>query len=411
MTTTTEDDRPPLVLPDHGTGERARRRRGRSARLRAAGFGVTLAVLALSIPVLGVVGFGTVFDSRDGRTVSPRTDPAAAGYEAVVEPTPTLLIVQHDSRRDLAGMTLLSLSTGDRGGAVLFVPLTAAVDLGAFGTSTATTVYRGGGTDVLRVALGRTLGVGIDQAVDLDDAGWAALVRPVGTVTVDNPDAVVRAGGGKNGIVFPAGSVALEPDQVATYLALRSDGATEAARVGRQEFFWEAWFRAVGAAPTKAAPGESDTGIGRFVRTLAAGAVRYESLPVGDKGAVDRAAVAPLMADLVPLPVAADPGGRVRVKLLSGTEDHELSRSPIVAQVLVQAGAEISVVGNADRFTYGTTEVIYADAAKRDDAERLRDALGTGRVVEAKHGTDGIDVTVVLGTDARQVTRKGDSTG
>jgi hypothetical protein len=372
---------------------------------------VALAVLALSIPLLGFVGFETVFDSRDGRTVSPRTDPAAAGFEAVVEPTPTLLVVQRDSRRELVGMTLLSLSTGDRGGAVLFVPLTTAVDLGSFGTNPATTAYRGGGTDGLRLALGRTLGVGIDQAVDLDDAGWAALVQPVGTVTVDNPDAVVRAGTGKNGIVFPAGSVALEPDDVGAYLALRSDGSTEAARIGRQEFFWEGWFRAVAASAPGAAPGEADTGIGRFVRTLSAGTVRYETLPVGPTGAVDRGAVASLMADLVPLPTAAEPGGRVRVKLLGGTPDHELSRSPVIAHALVEAGSEIVVVGNADRFTYSTTEVIYADPSQRDEAERLRDALGVGRVVAAKRGTEGIDVAVVLGPDARQVTRKGDSTG
>jgi hypothetical protein len=369
-------------------------------------------LVAAAIPTLGFVGFETVFDSRDGRVVSPRTDPTARGFEAVVEPTPTLLLVQHDARGELAAVSLLSLSTGDRGGAVLFVPLTTAVDLGSFGSHPVPTAYRGGGPEGLRIALGRTLGIGIGEVVDLDDAGWAALVGPVGAVRVDNPDAVVRPGAGRNGIVFPAGSVELEPDQVGTYLALRSDGETEAARVGRQEFFWAGWFRAISGAPGgTAAPGEADTGIGRFVRTLAAGTVRYETLPAGQDGHVDGAAVDALMADLVPLPVGAEPGNRVRVRLLSGTADHELSRSPVVAHALVAAGAEIAVVGNADRFSYGTTELIYATPSQRDAAERLRDALGVGHVLEARRATDGIDVTVVLGSDAQQVTRKGDSTG
>ena len=59
----------------------------------------------------------------------------------------------------------------------------------------------------------------------------------------------------------------------------------------------------------------------------------------------------------MPFPTSATPGGRVRVRLLDGEGDpeHVLRVAPLV----VPAGTEIVVVGNADAFDYETTEIRY----------------------------------------------------
>ena len=71
----------------------------------------------------------------------------------------------------------------------------------------------------------------------------------------------------------------------------------------------------------------------------------------------------------------------------------------MAAPLVVPAGSEIVVVGNADAFDYRTTEIRYHDPTFKAAAEELRDALGAGRVVDDPRQTDAFDVTIVLGTD------------
>lgn len=81
--------------------------------------------------------------------------------------------------------------------------------------------------------------------------------------------------------------------------------------------------------------------------------------PIADGTRLDVDALAALIPTLVPFPTAAHPGGRTRVRLLDGTGDaqHVLTAAPLI----VPAGSEIVVVGNADRFDYDTTEIRYHD--------------------------------------------------
>jgi hypothetical protein len=65
----------------------------------------------------------------------------------------------------------------------------------------------------------------------------------------------------------------------------------------------------------------------------------------------------------------------------------------------VPAGTEIVVVGNADAFDHRTTEIRYHHPTFESAAQELRDALGTGRVVDDPRQTDAFDVTIVLGAD------------
>ena len=59
--------------------------------------------------------------SRAGKCVSTVTDPALPGFEAFLDPTPTLLVV-HGSGGSLVSASVLALNSGDVGGSVLLVP-------------------------------------------------------------------------------------------------------------------------------------------------------------------------------------------------------------------------------------------------------------------------------------------------
>src|SRR4051812_10895236 len=106
-----------LVLPESGTGERAARRREQEASPSSAGgppsppppekrtmspvarygFIAALVVLVLLVPMLTYVGAHAVLQSSQGRELNVETDPSKPGFEAQVDPTPTLLMVQTDA--------------------------------------------------------------------------------------------------------------------------------------------------------------------------------------------------------------------------------------------------------------------------------------------------------------------------
>lgn len=356
-----------------------------------------LAVALVAGGTLAYAGVQTVRNSRAGRSVSTVTDPAAPGFEAFLEPTPTLAVL-HASGTQLISVAVLALYSGDVGGSVLLVPPDTRLDSTTGANSLGgVSLFLESPTAAL-AGLQSLLGIGISEVAVVDDARWAELVAPVAPLTLDNPDAVGA---------FPAGALSLEADQVGPYLAVRAEGESDLARQFRHQLFYEAWAEAVAASPDPAAiPGEVESGIGRFVRGLAGGPRQIATLPVVESQTpfgelarldADPDATKELVSSLVPFPTAPYPGGRVRVRLLDGAgePDHVLRVAPLV----VPAGTEIVVVGNADAFDYTTTEIRYHHRTFEPAAEELRDALGAGRVVDDPRQTDAFDVTIVLGAD------------
>lgn len=378
-----------------GQGRHFDRERGRPSRRWMTVFSSLLAAALVAASGLTYLGVRTVRESRAGKSVATVTDPALPGFEAFLEPTPTLLVL-HSSGTTLLSAAVLALNSGDAGGSVLLVPPATRMSDGDGAFTLGAVAAFSGSTEAIVPGLQDLLGVGLSEVVVVDDARWAELLAPVAPLALDNPDAVGA---------FPAGSLSLAAEQVGPYLAARNEGESDLARLFRQQLLFEAWADAVAASTDPGAvPGEVDSGIGRFVRGLAAGPRRIVTLPVdetpiadGTRLDIDAAALAALIPTLVPFPTAAHPGGRTRVRLLDGTGDaqHVLTAAPLI----VPAGSEIVVVGNADRFDYDTTEIRYHDPVLKGAAEELQAALGAGRVVDDARQTDAFDVTIVLGPD------------
>src|SRR3954454_2263975 len=120
----------PVAPPTGAAPADPRRRRGRPAhrsgpvpvgrvpvsKIRTAGFAASVLLLVAAVPTLGWVGVKLIRDSKAGKLVTRVSDPRAPGYEAIVAPTPTALLVHRDAAGALVGLTFLALGGSAGGG-------------------------------------------------------------------------------------------------------------------------------------------------------------------------------------------------------------------------------------------------------------------------------------------------------
>jgi hypothetical protein len=407
------DTDPPIALelPESGSGERVARRRKSVHRrtLRRAGFGGAMVILVAAIPVLAAVGYRTLRDTTTGRRIDAQNDPNKPRYEANVLPTPVVLLVEKGADNSLQGLTMLSLAANDTGGAIVFIP-PATIAPRADGTlDTLTHIYGSGDANGVEQATANLLKLSFDQAIVMDPGQWQQFAAPVAPISLDNPDRVtVPTGKGRTTTLFPAGQINLRADQIASYLQTRNPNESDLAHLNRKQAFWSAWLAAIKASSAPdAVPGETTSGFGRYLRGLSKGNVDISTLPVKSQtepGAPnesflpDAAALQALIARDVALPTPANVGDRLRVRLLSGVGP--VGSPNAVAALIVSAGGQVTILGNADRFDYDTTQIIYNADQFAAGAQKLRDALGVGGVSKSPTPNDNEDVTVILGRDA-----------
>lgn len=375
------------------------------SKVRSAGFAAVLLVLVGAVPALGWIGLTLIRDSKAGTLITRVSDPRAPGYEAIVDPTPTALLIQKDTKGHLVSLTFLALGGSDGGGSLIFLPIDTAVDKPAFGVDRLGTAYKFGGDQDVAGQVGASLKVGLGDVIDVNNASWAALTAKAAPIRFNNPDTVSTGS-----FRFPAGPIALRAAEVGPYLSALNRDESDLNRMNRHQLFWQAWLKAVGPSPAPdALPGETTSGIGFFVRTLARGPVRAEPLPVKPQGiplflgdqtfvpVVDQ--IRKDVAQMVPYPTAPGPGGRVLVRLLNGANGDPIPQS--IVRRLVLSGAAITVVGNDRRFGRRETLIQYRDPSARNRAELMRLGLGVhGRLRLDPQGSDAVDVTIVLGRDA-----------
>jgi hypothetical protein len=406
----------PATSPATGAGPPATRARRSGGWWWRYGFPVSLVVLALAIPVLAWTGAQVVLGSSEGRVVNSITDPDAPGWEAIVDPTPVLVLAAADEGGALDSMTLLSL-TGEGAGAVLQIPATTLVEVPGIGSIPLSVIYADKGLDGLRTSTQSLLGIGIPEIELVEPQGWARLVGPVSPVTISNPDPVT-APDGSGAVIFPQASIDVPAADVWTFLSTRNPDESELARMVRIEAFWRAWLAKVGTDPDapRTVPGETDSGIGRFVRRLAKDRAEVTTLPVAGESIDDRpdAAFRPLdgardvIARVVPFPAGPE-GVRARIAVFDGTG--ELDHGIDAAILLAAGGGQVDKIGNAPSFDVEVTRFVYYDDTPRSRVEALRDVLGVGQLVASDELNSAVDVTVVLGADYRGRTSEQGSGG
>jgi hypothetical protein len=367
---------------------------------RRAGLVVANVALISAIAVLAYMGFAAVFDTTHGRVVDPELDPDAPGYEAFVESTPTLGVLGRDADGALSWVAVLALSgPREQGGSILLIPAATLAPAFEFDLDTLREVDAEQGPDAAVQAAADVIGAAVGEVAEVDPGRLAELVRPVAPLTVANPDA---ADG------FPAGPVVLDADTAAAFLLATEAGESDLTRLARHEAFWQAWLAAVSASSSPdAVPGETGSGIGRFVRGLAAGDVAFDVPPVRAELTLegtteyrsDPFAAYDVTENLIPFPAAARPGNRPRVRVLDGVGADGLALR--AAREVVGGGGQIVVVGNVDRFEpTAATRVVYFEPVVAEQAVAIADELGVvAERLDGPNPDDGVDVTVVAGAD------------
>ncbi len=376
-------------------------------------FPVLVLVAGVAAALLWRAGTKAVLDSTDGRLVDVVTDPSAPGYEVFVEPTPTLLVVHLDGGA-LAGVSVLARTDLDAGGAVLLLTpdLLAPVEDGSGRSLTLGAVFEREGIDALSSSVERLVGVGFTETVELDRSGLEALlslVEPLPYFLAD--DLVLERGDGSTEIWLARGRYELDGSVAAELYAFRNPGEADANRIERQRRLWESWLTAIDLADDPmAATLPFDEGLSPYLRALGTGTravfvppldpalVEPDQRPfyvLGDEGA---AWMHETIVEMVPLPISPTTIARPSVRLLDGVGDTRLLDA--ARRDLVEAGAVITAMGNADAFGAGRTVVRVHHLDLLDSARELARAVDA--TVEIDESPDEpVDVTVVLGSDRR----------
>ena len=356
------------------------------------GWPLLLLGLAAAVPLLVWLGWSAISGSSDGTEVGAPIDPAAPGYEAFVDPTPTLLLIHANGDR-LHGVTLLVLTDPGVEGAVVIMASETRTSSGLL-----TERWTQSGSTGVADAVAELLGVRPGETQVVGDEGWAALVTAVEPITVLSPVPLL----GPDGETLYGTGVVLTAAEVGPYLAGRSPGESPLVGLSRHVSFWSAWLKQVAeSTEPDVIPGETDRGLGRFARSLVDGEYLIATMGgrVSDNGEVvlGAASTAHLVNEMIPFPILAADGSLPKVRLLNGVGDLELTKA--AARELSRAGAHITRIGNAAEFGWETTKVAYHDTGFAPHAEAFRDALGTGTVIAEELPDLSIDITVTFGAD------------
>ena len=360
------------------------------------GWPLLLLGLAAAVPLLVWLGWSAISGSSDGTEVGAPLDPAVPGYEAFVEPTPTLMLIHANGDR-LHGVTLLVLTDPGVEGAVLIMATETQTSSGLLSDRWAES-----GTTGVADSVAELLGIRPSESQVVGDDGWAALVAAVEPVAFVSPVSLV----GPDGETLFGNGAALAASDVGHYLAGRSPGESPLVGLSRHVSFWEAWLWQVAESTAPdVIPGETDRGMGRFARSLVAGEFLIATVGgrVTDSGEVvlRPETTANLVREVIPFPISAADGSQPNVRLLNGVGDLELTTT--AARELSRAGARITRIGNAAEFGWETTKVAFHDTGFAPHAEALRDALGTGTVIAEELPDISIGITVTFGADFSQL--------
>lgn len=346
---------------------------------------------------LVAAAFGDPVNAGDGARddgPSPTTTP---GSEAAPAETFLVTHVDADGRADL--YVLVGLPEGGGAGTAVLVPAATLVEVPAFGLQTLADLPRLAGADSVETTIENALAIGIDRVIALDDDQLARAMAPLGALTVEFRRAVQ--------VEDDAGTVSFAPGEQeitaadAVRLLSAPDPEGELAHLVTVRAVFDGWRDALTDPDVAAAVGE----VADLAPIARAGRaeLRYETLPVesvttaGDERlALRTAEVAELVERAFGWAQLGD-GERRRVEILNGTGTVGVTQS--VAKIVVPAGVEVTLTNNVPGFGVEETVVVYYRDRDAEEAGRLVEVLGVGRVAKGDSAIQVVDLTIVVGAD------------
>jgi LCP family protein required for cell wall assembly len=364
---------------------------------------------------------------------------------AATDPS-TFLLIGSDSRENIpddfddffgvapgqrADVIMLLQVLPDEGRAqILSIPRDLKVELDGYGIQKINAAYAFGGGPLLVSSVREATGLPIHHYVEVDFAGFAAIVDEVGGVSINFPN---PARDGKSGLSVPAGLQHLDGEEALAYARSRSyqesrDGqwvsvdATDIGRMGRQQELIFAILSSIKRPSTITQAEDLIVSVGEHLEVDAA-LVRRGFLDLAwamrdiRPGSIDTFTY-PTVTEVIDelyYEVPDEPAaGELLASFGSGESSDDVIASAIHLEILngngtkgiagtyadslEQEGFVVESVADAGNFDYPVTRLTAAPADVRM-AQLVADFLGFGTVV-AGPVPSGIDVLVVLGADA-----------
>lgn len=361
----------------------------------------TLLVLVL-VPILGYVGVNAISNSTGGRD-------ALADNLTIQEfpPTPTAALITTDQTGVLRSVTVFALHPNGVGGSAISVPITADTSFVEGDRRSLQAAYAEGGVDSVHIALESLLVLTVNFIDEAGESAMAEMLQPLAPITVDLPGDVTLAGtDDTTPETIPAGPVELSAEQVAEILTTGSGDEPESGRRPRLEAVWAGIAAAVGegTGTVEFAAGAQPSTFDEYMARLWAGTMQARGLnatPIEttDDGyeveEVSRAEALLVFGSIAPGSVSPPaPGLIFRLEAPPGYEA-EVQRT--IAKLVFLGGNVVSV--DLTKQPQPDTVFIVPDEINRAEAGTTNAIFGDFTFEEPTVRIDGVDLTVILGTD------------
>jgi TldD protein len=62
-------------------------------------------------------------------------------------------------------------------------------------------------------------------------------------------------------------------------------------------------------------------------------------------------------------------------------------------------GGQVDIIGNSRLFGFKKTQIVYYDDSQKAAAEKMRDVLGIGEIIQSTQGNSALDLNITIGED------------
>ncbi|MEZ5220252.1 MAG: hypothetical protein R2743_02080 [Ilumatobacteraceae bacterium] len=362
----------------------------------------TLAMLAIA-PLLFWVGLSAVLDSTGGRDALADNLP-----EQTFPITPTALLLTTDDDGVLSSATVFVLAPAGVGGSIVPLPVNADVGFSPDARQSLQQVFADGGADATLVAVESLVLMTINTVATLDPPQLAAALAPFQPYTVTLASDVETGNEqGDQPEVLNEGTVVIDASYASAVLTAGAGQGDETARVANAQGFWTGFATAVGGGRAAAAsPDVVPATFDEFMTRLTAGPVASRGLTSialtgdenpdgGDVVQLDQSEAVFVFASVAPGSMSAPKlGPTFRVEAPPG---YDLQVKLTIDKILFVGANVLSVDTTAA--ARADTVFLVPNEADRTRAQVADEIFGTIEFAEPTVRIDGIDVTLVLGTD------------
>ncbi|MFF0737190.1 LCP family protein [Streptomyces chartreusis] len=392
------------------TENRTERREEAKRRARAR---VVALVVVLALAAAGGVGYLWYAGKLPGLTSSD--DKKDTATPAGAQKRDVIVVHLHNTKKGGTSTALLVDNTTTKQGTTVLLPNALALSGDDGSTTTLAKSVDDDGSSGTRDEIDTVLGTEIQGTWRLDTPYLQNLVDLIGNIEVDTnvnvPDPEAKSKGTAP-LVRKGKGQTLSGKSAVAYATYQASGEAQNAQLERFGQVMQAVLRkltsdAQGATTTVQTlgmiiePPLTDKDLGAFLAKLAdlakGGDYKTALLPVQTDGTLSAQASASVVKDVLGGTAKSpdkDAAIRVSVRNASGVKDN----TGKARVVLLNGGFSFQDGGSRD--TEATSEVVYADAADKDDATEVAKTLGLPAGAVSKGDVSGnADVSVVLGQD------------